>query len=92
MTGFVLTPCYACGFIVENMSAVDERRGPPSPGSLMICIACGAISILDEGSIGLFMRPPTPDEHRRALADPVVVRTLAARAILERRAGSEWEP
>lgn len=96
MTGaFLLTPCHGCGFVIEDMTEMTGGTRKPSIGSLMICIACGAISIVDDGALGLYMRPPTPDEHRRALADADVVRALSARAMLQRRtveAGEPWPP
>lgn len=92
MSGFLLTPCHTCGFIVEDLTELTDGDRVPSVGSLMICLACGALSIVDEGALGLFLRPPTPDEHRRALADSRVVRALAARAIVQRRAGDDWNP
>jgi len=89
----LLTPCHACGFIIEGAGDVEDAGHTPSPGSLMICIACGALTVVDGSTaLGLYMRPPTPDEHRRALTDARVVRALAARAILEARSGDQWDP
>lgn len=93
VNGLHVTPCHTCGFIIEGAQALDETRPAPSRGSLMICIACGALSVVDESpALGLYMRAPTAVEHGRALADPDVVRVLAARAIIQRRAGEDWNP
>lgn len=93
MSAFALSPCHACGFLASDLELIEElnRRGgaPPSKGSLMVCIACGALSLVDESSLGLYMRELTPEEGRRALADPRVVRVLTARAIVASRRGNE---
>jgi hypothetical protein len=91
--GLLLTPCHACGFIIEGARDIEETRAAPSAGSLMICLACGALSMVDQSAtLGLYMRPLTPDEHRRALSDGRVVRALSARAIAQARAGDAWDP
>lgn len=91
--GVWVIPCSSCGFMMEDASSLDEDGAAPSRGALMMCIACGALHLVDESDvIGLYMREPSADEYRRALGDPRVIRMLEVRAMLQRRAGGDWSP
>ena len=86
-----LPPCHACGYVQDAVSPADGGPGRPDAGSLIVCLACGTLAIVDDSAtVGLYVRPLTPVEHRRALADPGVVRTLAVRAVMAQRAGEAW--
>lgn len=87
-----LAACTACGYAPDAVSPSDEDSGDRvRPGALLVCIGCGALSIVDGSeAVGLYLRDLTADEHRRALADPRVVQVLEARAVVARRAGPDW--
>jgi len=91
MNGLTMTPCPGCGYVPEEWTLAEDlkRREAPGKGALMVCIACGALQLVDEGSIGLYLRELTPQEHQTALADPRVMKVLAARAIVARRRGDK---
>lgn len=75
-----LPPCWSCGYVQDAISAADG--GPPNPdrGSIVLCLACGALAVVDRGTFGrLYVRPMNPDEHDDAMRNPLVLRALTAR-------------
>jgi len=94
-----LPPCWSCGYVQDGMSPAKGGGTPedaePEPGrSLVICLACGSLSMVDYApSVGKYVRELTSEEYLRALSDPGVVMALEHRAIVVARArAAGWRP
>lgn len=83
--------CWRCGYDPDAVSPAWDQDAEPNPGALLVCIACGAMSLVDgTEALGLYLRHLTPEEHQRAMADPRVVHLLEARAVVAHRNRDQW--
>jgi len=70
--------CYGCGDTMDGVSQIDSDvddapTKAPQPGCFIVCIYCGAVSVMNaDGSA----RPPSVVEVMEAAADPAVQRAI----------------
>jgi class 3 adenylate cyclase len=82
-------PCSACGWVAEPDDGPTFDR-VPTPGQVTLCIACGALGVVesiqgDAFGLHLIVRAPSPAEHAAMLADPYIVHMIEMRARMARR-------
>lgn len=58
--------CLRCGYKFEDASTLEDKDEKPGPGSLSVCIKCGAVAKFGDD---LTVVPLTADEADRLRAD-----------------------
>lgn len=74
--------CLRCGYAFDTYTSVTPGGGRPDTGAVSLCLECGHLAIFVNSTFGLALRETTADEHDALMADPDIIKVLAARQVV----------